>query len=127
MAKTIATLLGIVFILAGLVGFVAPNLLGAHLSPAHNVVHLVSGAIALYLGLAGSASRARMFCLIFGTVYLLLGVAGLVAGTGSERMFTVIPGALELGTVDHMIHVVLGLIFLGGGASAKAATPAAAS
>jgi hypothetical protein len=115
MAKTIATILGAVFILVGLAGFVMPGLLGAHLSTTHNLIHLVSGALALYFGLAGSLSGAKMFCLIFGAVYLLLGVAGFALGEGTERMFLVIPGALELGTMDHIIHVVLGLAFLGGG------------
>lgn len=115
MAKTICTLLGIVFILVGLVGFAAPGLLGAHLSPAHNVVHLVSGAVALYLGLKGSLSAAKMFCLIFGAVYLLLGVVGFALGSGDDRMFHVIAGTLELGTVDHVIHILLGAIFLIGG------------
>jgi hypothetical protein len=115
MAKTIATLLGAVFILVGLLGFVAPGLLGAHLSSTHNIIHLVSGAISLYLGLAGSLSGARMFCLIFGAVYLLLGLAGFVFGTGDERMLHIIPNALELGTPDHIIHVLLGLIYLVGG------------
>lgn len=119
MAKTISTLLGIVFILVGLVGFAAPDLLGAHLSTAHNIVHLVSGAIALYLGLAGSLSAAKTFCIIFGAVYLLLGVVGFVAGSGDDRMFHAIPGTLELGTMDHIIHVLLGLIFLIGGFTTK--------
>ena len=114
MAKTICTLLGVVFILVGLVGFAAPNLLGAHFTPIHNVIHLVSGAIALFLGLKGSLSAARMFCLIFGVVYLLLGIVGFGAGTGDDRMFHVMDG-LEFGTMDHIIHVVLGSIFLIGG------------
>lgn len=114
MAKTIATLLGVVFILVGLIGFAMPGLLGAHLTPAHNVVHLVSGAIALYLGLKGSLSAAKMFCLIFGAVYLLLGIVGFAAGIGEERMFDV-AGILHLGTMDHIIHVLLGVIFLIGG------------
>jgi hypothetical protein len=127
MAKTICTLLGIVFILVGLVGFAAPSLLGAHLSPAHNVVHLVSGALALYLGLKGSLSAAKMFCLIFGAVYLLLGVVGFAVGSGADRMFQVIAGTLEFGTVDHVIHILLGAIFLigafmTGGAAAPAST-----
>lgn len=126
MAKTIATVLGVVFILAGLVGFAAPNLLGAHLSPAHNVVHLVSGALALYLGLAGSLSSAKMFCIVFGAVYLLLGVAGFAVGTGSDRMLHLIEGTLEFGTMDHIIHVVLGSVFLIGGLTTKADTTAAA-
>ena len=128
MAKTICTLLGIVFILVGLVGFAAPGLLGLHLSPAHNVVHLVSGALALFLGLKGSLSAAKMFCFIFGAVYLLLGVVGFAVGTGDDRMFEVIDGTLELGTVDHVIHILLGAIFLiGGFMTGGATTPASAS
>ena len=115
MAKTIATILGIVFILVGLIGFAVPGLLGAHLSTAHNIIHLVSGAAALYLGLKGSLSAARTFCFVFGAVYLLLGVAGFLLGTGSERMRHVVPGTLEFGTMDHVIHVLLGGIFLVGG------------
>lgn len=115
MAKTIATILGVVFILVGLLGFAVHDLLGAHLSAVHNVIHLISGAIALYLGLKGSLSSARMFCIIFGIVYLLLGVAGFALGTGEGNLFTVIPGTLVLGRMDHIIHVVLGLVFLIGG------------
>jgi hypothetical protein len=121
MAKTICTILGIVFILVGIAGFVMPNLLGAHLSFAHNIIHLFSGAVALYFGLGGTVSGARAFCLVFGAVYLLLGVVGMVAGTGDARMLTVIPGALVLGTMDHIIHILLGALFLIGGLTTKAA------
>ena len=115
MAKRVCTILGVVFLLVGLAGFAMPTLLGAHLSLAHNVVHLVSGAAALYLGLKGSEDAARSFCWVFGAVYLLLGLAGFVAGEGADRMLAVIPGTLELGTVDHVIHVLLGAVFLVGG------------
>ena len=115
MAKTICKILGVVFLLVGIAGFAAPHLLGAHLTPAHNLVHLVSGAIALYLGFAGSFSAAKTFCLIFGIVYLALGFLGLfVFGVGADKMWDV-AGVLQLGKVDHLIHVVLGLIFLAGG------------
>src|SRR5438874_2725946 len=90
MAKTICKILGVVFVLVGICGFLAPTLLGAHLTPAHNLVHLVSGAIALYFGFAGSARTARVFCLIFGVVYLLLGVVGWLLGTGAEPMFKIL-------------------------------------
>lgn len=129
MAKTIATILGIVFILIGLVGFISDNFMGTHLSLTHNLIHLISGAVALYLGLKGSLSAARMFCLVFGAVYLLLGVAGflfnsgtatglpanLVDGGTNTHMLHVLPGNLELGFMDHIVHVLLGLIFLIGG------------
>lgn len=122
MAKTVCTILGIVFILVGLVGFAKHDLLGAHLSSAHNIIHLVSGAIALYLGLKGSYSAAKMFCIVFGAVYLLLGLVGFLLGTGDGKIFAVIPGTLEFGTMDHIIHLALGVIFLIGGFMTKSGT-----
>jgi hypothetical protein len=119
MAKTVCKILGIVFILVGVAGFAAPTLLGAHLNPAHNAVHLVSGAIALYFGFAGSPGAARGFCLLFGLVYLLLGVCGWFLGTGAEHMLDLPSAAspvLMLGKMDHIIHILLGVIFLAGGA-----------
>jgi Domain of unknown function (DUF4383) len=131
MAKRIATILGAAFILAGLVGFVAPGLLGFHLSIAHTIIHLVSGAVALYLGLKGTLAQARLFCLVFGVVYALLGIVGFLAGgpgtpsgghpgPHDDRLLKVIPGVLELGTSDHILHILLGLIFLIGGLMTKA-------
>ena len=115
MAKTVCKVLGLVFVLVGICGFVAPTLLGAHLNPAHNAVHLVSGALALYLGFSGSAGAARTFCLIFGLVYLLLGVVGWFMGTDPEHMF-IVGTLLKLGKMDHIIHILLGVVFLAGGA-----------
>ncbi|HEV2802762.1 MAG TPA: DUF4383 domain-containing protein [Pyrinomonadaceae bacterium] len=125
MAKTIATILGIVFLLVGVLGFVAPNLLGAHLNTPHNLVHIISGAVSLYFGLAGSLSGARLFCIVFGLVYLLLGVVGFLLGTGPDRMFDV--AVLHLGTMDHLIHIALGAIYLIGGFLTKAGYDATAA
>jgi uncharacterized membrane protein HdeD (DUF308 family) len=110
--KKLVTILGVVFLVVGIAGFFAPHLGGAHLSVAHNIIHLVSGVLAIYFGTAGSYSGARAFSFVFGAVYGLLGVAGFIAGAGSERMLNVIPGQLELGTADHILHVALGIIFL---------------
>jgi len=117
MAKTVCKILGVVFLLVGVCGFVAPNLLGAHLSPAHNAVHIVSGVIALYFGFAGTLSGAKAFSLIFGVVYLALGILGMALGTGEGRMWMV--GPLHLGQADHGIHILLGVIFLAGGLFTK--------
>ncbi|HEY0322986.1 MAG TPA: DUF4383 domain-containing protein [Pyrinomonadaceae bacterium] len=132
MAKTVCKLLGIVFILVGILGFVIPDLLGTHLSLAHNLVHIISGAIALYLGFAGSLSAARLFCIAFGAVYLLLAILGFVLGDGGAHTMSNMPGAndanlwkvitgqLELGRMDHIVHVLLGVVFLIGGFITKA-------
>jgi hypothetical protein len=119
MAKTVCKILGIVFLLVGVCGFFAPTLLGAHLSPAHNVVHIVSGVVAIYFGFAGSLSGARGFCLVFGIVYLALGFLGqfVLGDPAMDRMWHV--GPLALGRVDHFIHILLGVIFLAGGLLTK--------
>ena len=126
MAKTICTILGIGLLLVGLLGFVSGDFLGTHLSTTHSAVHLLTGAISLFLGLKGSLGAARMFCIVFGSVYALLGVGGFVLGAAASpsagvpgpqvaRLWRVIPGMLELGTMDHVIHILLGGIFLIGG------------
>jgi hypothetical protein len=118
MAKTVCKILGLVFLLVGLLGFttvLAP--VGAHLTPAHNMVHIVSGVIALYFGFAGSLAGARGFCLVFGIVYLALGIFGMLLGTDPGKMWHV--GPLMLGTADHGIHLILGAIFLAGGLFTK--------
>ena len=132
MAKTIATLLGVVFILVGIVGFLAPGLMGMHLSTAHNLVHLVSGAVSLYFGMKATLAGARLFCIVFGAVYGLLGVAGFLFGGPGEhtiggithgsdsRLLSVIPGTLEFATMDHTFHVLLTVIYLLGGFLTKA-------
>ena len=131
MAKTICKLLGVVFLLVGIAGFVAPNLLGTHLSMAHNLVHILSGILALYFGFAGSLSGARGFALAFGAVYLLLGIVGFIMGSpgASEiaqmtmedtRLWKVIPGTLELGTADHAVHILLGIVVRAGALMTKA-------
>ncbi|MCA1815871.1 MAG: DUF4383 domain-containing protein [Acidobacteria bacterium] len=122
MAKTIATLLGVVFILVGIIGFVSPTFLGTHLSMTHNIVHIVSGAISLYFGLAGSLGGARMFCIVFGVVYALLGICGFLLGTGPDRMFEALAAlGLHLGTMDHIVHILLGVVYLIGGLATRAA------
>jgi Domain of unknown function (DUF4383) len=115
MAKTVAKILGLVLLLVGVLGFttvLAP--LGAHLNPAHNAVHIVSGVIALYFGFAATMSAARAFDLVFGAVYLLLGVCGYLLGdAGNMHMLHL--GPLQLGNMDHIIHILVGGLFLIGG------------
>ena len=121
MAKTVCKILGVVLLLVGCIGFTGfgRNLLGAHLTNPHNLVHIVSGLIALYFGFAGSLSGAKGFCLVFGVVYLGLGILGMALGTGGERMWMV--GPLHFEQVDHGIHILLGVIFLAGGLFTKKA------
>jgi hypothetical protein len=73
--------------------------------------------IALYFGFAGSLSGAKAFSLVFGVVYLALGICGMAFGSGAE--YTWLVGPLHLGQVDHGIHILLGVLFLAGGLFTK--------
>jgi uncharacterized membrane protein HdeD (DUF308 family) len=114
--KVVITL-GLTFLVIGLVGVMVPGLLGMHLSVAHNLVHLVSGLIAIWCGFANN-NRAVNFCIGFGAVYGLLGIAGFVLGEpgypafghmeADQNLFRAIPNVLELGTMDHLVHLFIG-------------------
>lgn len=126
MIRTVLIILGAAFLLIGVSGFAFDNMAGTHLTWMHNIIHLASGAAALYFGLKGSIPAAKIFSFAFGALYLLLGVGGYWLGmTGTstlpnalneggynEHMFRVIPGALELGTADHILHIILGAVFI---------------
>ena len=130
LAKRIATILGIGFIAVALIGFLKHDLLGMHLSMTHHLIHLVTGLVSLYLGLKGSPSAAKTFCLVFGLVYAGLGIAGFLFGTQSSpsagvpgpddaKLLKVIPGLFEVGTMDHIVHILLGAIYVIGGLATR--------
>lgn len=134
MARLICKILGVAFIAAGLLGFAAPGMLGMHLSPAHNLIHLISGGLAAWFAwnYETSYQSARNFCISFGGLYLFLGIAGLFAGPApstiagmpaSDNMLQLIPGILEFGTVDSVVHTVVGLLFLVGGLTKPTGVP----
>ncbi|HYB98777.1 MAG TPA: hypothetical protein VEC57_06535 [Candidatus Limnocylindrales bacterium] len=127
LAHMIAIIGGVVFLLITVLGFVQPGFLGAHLSMTHNLIHLVSGATSLYFGLYGTISGARLFCFVFAVVYGGLALAGFALGGAGEHSFAdihhggdslllrVLPGNLELGLHDHLIHVVIAAMYLAAG------------
>jgi len=122
----VCVIVGIVFLLVGVAGFFMPNMAGAHLTPAHNLIHLLSGIASLYFGISGRLRSARLFALALGALYLGLSVLGFVfgnthtatlptsevSGAVNAEMFRLIPGVLEFGTMDHVIHLALGAIYL---------------
>jgi hypothetical protein len=117
LARSVATILGAVFVAIGVIGFVAPGLMGTHLSLTHNLIHLVSGTASLYFGLFGTASG----------VYGMLAVAGFAFGVPDQhtvqgivhgadtRLLKLIPGSFELATPDHLIHTAMAILYFAGG------------
>lgn len=113
MAKTACKILGIVLLLVGLVGFFSHNLLGLHLTTIHNIIHLVTGALALYLGFTGSTKATHLFCQVFGVVYLLVGLLGFISPATVESVLQIQTTTESANLMlDNIIHLILGAVFL---------------
>lgn len=122
--QKLCIIIGVGFIVAGLGGIMMPGMLGMHLSMAHNLIHLASGALALWAGYADSR-KSYTFCIAFGAVYGLLGVLGFLIGEpgypgvghmeADQNLLRVVPNVLEFGSSDHAVHIFLGAVLLAGG------------
>ncbi len=123
MLKQAATLFGVVFLLLGILGFVPgitndQMLLGIfHVNAAHNVVHLLSGAIALWAGMT-SAAYARTYFRVFGIVYALVAVLGFATGNG------LLLGLISNNMPDTWLHVLIAAAALALGFVVKEPAPA---
>jgi hypothetical protein len=118
MLKKAAVTFGIIFLVVGILGFVPGAtrdgmLLGLfHVNTAHNVVHLLSGAVALWAGFTTTAN-ARLFFRVFGVVYALVAVLGFVTGEG------MILGVISNNAADTWLHVLIAAAALYLGFAAK--------
>ena len=85
MLRTIAKIWGAIFLLVGILGFIpatAPegHLLGIfHINTAHNIIHLLTGAVALWVGYT-SEHASKLYFLTFGIIYGLVAIMGFIAG-----------------------------------------------
>lgn len=113
--QVLALLFGAVLAAVGAVGFVPElvsegNLLGIFgVNPLHNVVHLATGALGLYLGL--HAGGGTMFNRLGGVGYLLVAVVGTVALALGFDLF------INLNWADNALHLALGVVVTGVGFS----------
>jgi hypothetical protein len=122
--KAWATLVGIVLIATGLIGFLGTPLVGSAggaLVPTdnlHNVVHLGTGVLAL--GIAyGTSGRTQVDAMLgFGILYVVILVAVLISPT-LFGLFTVPANA-----VVHVIHAAVAVVSLGVALMARGREPA---
>jgi Domain of unknown function (DUF4383) len=74
----------------------------------HNLVHIATGVAGLLL--AGSYDGARLFALGGGALYLVVAVAGFIAGDGG-----VLLGLIPVNTEDNLLHLLIAIAGLGAG------------
>lgn len=116
MARTLSKVLGVVFILVGILGFFQDPILGLfEVDLVHNLVHLVSG-VAL-VALAGATALR-----VVGVVYLLVTVLGFAMGEGD------LLGLMHVNAADNWLHLVLAVALIGASfAKGSSSAPAASN
>jgi hypothetical protein len=122
MFRTLAFLFGLAFIIAGVLGFFpsfAPNgdlLHCFRVNPMHNIVHLITGIIALSVCFQ-SSHASKLFFQIFGSIYVLVGIIGFFYI--DENIF----GLIANNMADVWLHLFIGAIslFIGFGIKEKTA------
>jgi Domain of unknown function (DUF4383) len=82
----------------------------------HNLVHIATGVVGLVL--AGSYDGARLFALGGGALYLVVAVAGFIAGNGG-----VLLGLIPVNTEDNLLHLLIAIAGLGAGFATPAVEP----
>jgi hypothetical protein len=76
-----------------------------HVNAAHNVVHLLSGALALFAGMS-SANASRIYFRVFGIVYAAVAAMGFMTGEG------MLLGMISNNAADTWLHVGIAAVSL---------------
>ena len=122
--KKIAVIFGVVFVAVGVLGWVPAvnpggKLLGLFdVNAAHNLVHLVTGIIAILAGMS-SDKASKLFFQVFGVIYALVAVLGFYSGDQP------LLGIVSNNSADCVLHVVIAVVALYLGFGMKAEAPAA--
>jgi len=112
-ARTAALAIGIIFIVVGLLGFIDNPIVGSsekamfHADTVHNMVHIISGLLFVLVGMAAPASASTVM-IIFGIVYLLIGILG-ITSVGENGMAKLL-GFLHVNAADNYLHIALGIV-----------------
>ena len=114
--RILAVVLGAVYVVLGALGFISTVSIGFfstrgglllglfEVNDFHNIAHIVLGAALVMAGLS-SLPAARTVNRIVGTLYLLIGLAGLyVVGTPLN--------VLALNLQDHVLHFATAILLL---------------
>jgi hypothetical protein len=120
-ARTWMIAAGIALLGAGLIGFIPNNPIASsdpgalfRVNAVHNIVHLITGALALGIGLGLRGRDLANATIGFGVLYLLVAVLLIVDPT----MFGLFSDAPANG-LDHALHAALAIVSLALGYMAR--------
>jgi hypothetical protein len=121
-----ATLAGIVLIAAGVLGFLNTSIAGTdanallRVDSVHNIVHVVTGLIALYIAFGLKGQQQVNAVIGFGILYVIIFAAVLASPT----LFGIFSVAAN-GPI-HLIHAVVAVVSLAVGYMARTSSAAMA-
>lgn len=129
LARNYAALIGIVLVAVGVLGFISnpivadPRTAGNpifHTDTIHNIVHLGTGALALYIAFGLPAERVASGVIGFGALYVAIFVLVLLSPT----LFGIlqVPANAPL----HVLHAAIAVVSLGVGYMARNASTSTA-
>lgn len=111
---------------AGLLGFVPGNPIASsapgalfQVNALHNVIHLATGAIALWLGATGRGAYLANGLIGYGALYAVVAVLLIVDPT----LFGLFADA-PANVFDHVLHAALAIVSIGLGWMLRTAAPA---
>jgi hypothetical protein len=128
-AQVYALVIGVTLVVAGIVGFFysasfstgdgveRDAVLGIlDVNGWHNLVHIASGAIGLFV--VGCYSGARLYALGLGVVYVIVAALGFIAGDGDEIL-----NLIPVNSEDNFLHLLIGIAGVGAGLATPAREP----
>jgi hypothetical protein len=115
-AQVWARVIGWTLVLAGVIGFFYSSAFGSpgetdavfgvlDVNGFHNVVHVLSGALGIFV--ARSFSAARLYCILLAVVYTLVAIWGFILGDGGA-ILSIVP----VNTEDNFLHAGIALVSL---------------
>jgi hypothetical protein len=123
LAKGYSALVGVVLVVVGLLGFIGNPIVGEPASnplfltgTIHNVVHLGTGLLALYIAYMLTGVNQANGVIAFGVLYIVILVLTLISG----NLFGILGNdSYKVNTLDHVLHGVLGVASLAVGYMAR--------
>lgn len=110
--KTVAMLVGIVFVLIGVLGFIPALVPGGALlgifgvNALHSIVHLLFGVLGIAAAYTG---WPRMYNRVIGIVYLALAVLGFIPALVINGNLL---GLVSINLADNFLHLVVGAVLV---------------
>ena len=106
--RIVAFIIGIVFLIIGILGLIlhttSGSIFGFQVDLVHNLVHLVTGILGIAAAYTG---YSRLFNQVFGIIYLALGILGLFPGVyfGGRLL-----GIMHVNGADNLLHLIVGIV-----------------